>query len=155
MFYWWQCFQITQDQVFKSLLTIVDLVTEDILELDDDDFITHSQTKYKDHPSVKKILEKQPEPCKFSFKKVDPECVQSIISHLDIHKATGHDQIPSKILKISAPAMATPVTSIINSSLNTFKFPSECKKAEVVPLHKKDELLNKKNYRPISILTSI
>ncbi len=43
-------------------LTIGDLVTDDILELDDDDFITHSQTKYKDHSSVKKILEKHPEP---------------------------------------------------------------------------------------------
>ncbi len=32
--------------------TIRHLVMEDILELDDDDFITHSETKYKDHPSV-------------------------------------------------------------------------------------------------------
>ncbi len=87
--------------------TIGDLVSEDILDLDDDDFTTHSQTKYKDHPCVKKLLEKHPEPCKLSFKTVNPECVQSIISHLDLHKATGHDRIPSKILKIAALAIAT------------------------------------------------
>ncbi len=124
--------------------TIGDLVPEDILEIDDDDFITHSQIKYKDHHSVKKILEKHSEPCEFSFKKVDPECVQSIISHVGPHKATGHINILYKILKIAAP-IETPVTSIINSSRNTFKFPSECKKAEVGPVHKKDELLNKQN----------
>ncbi len=78
--------------------TIGDLISEDILELYDDDFITHSQTKYRDNPSVKKKLKKHSEPCKFSFITVDPECVQSIISYLDLHKATGHDQIPSKIL---------------------------------------------------------
>ncbi len=77
--------------------TIGYLVTEDILELDDD-VITHSQTKYKGHPkaSVKKILERHPKRCMFSFQNVDPECVQSIISHLEPHKATRHNTIPSK-----------------------------------------------------------
>ena len=130
-------------------------VTKDILELDDDDFIAHSQEKFKDHPSVKKILEKHPQPSNFKFKEVSPDSVQSIISHLDPHKATGYDKIPPKLLKIAAPAITNPITSIVNASIQTSKFPSECKKAEVGPVHKKDELLFKKNYRPVSILTSI
>jgi hypothetical protein len=37
-------------------------VTKDILELDDDDFIAHSQEKVKDYPSLKSIQEKHPQP---------------------------------------------------------------------------------------------
>ena len=36
--------------------------------------------------------------------------------------------------------------------LNTGKFPSECKKGNVVPIHRKDDKQNVKNYRPVSLL---
>ena len=36
--------------------------------------------------------------------------------------------------------------------LNTGKFPSEWKKGNVVPIHKKDDKQNVKNYRPVSLL---
>ncbi len=119
------------------------------------DFIALSQEMFKDHPNVRKIHEKHPELSNVQFKEVSPESVYSIISHLDPHKATGYDKIHSKLLRIAAPAITNPVTSIINNSIKTSKFPSDCKRAEVGPANKKDELLNKKNYRPLSILTSI
>ncbi len=81
--------------------------------------------------------------------------MHSIISHLDPHKATWYDKIPSKLLRIAAPAIRNPVTSIINNSVRTSKFSSDSKRTEIGPVHKKDELLNKKNYRTVSMLTSI
>ena len=36
--------------------------------------------------------------------------------------------------------------------LSTGKFPSEWKKGNVVPIHKKDDKQNVKNYRPVSLL---
>ncbi len=135
--------------------TIDEPMTDEIMELDDDDFIALSQEKFKDHPSVRKIQDKHPEPSNIQFKEVSPESVHSIISHLDPHKATGYGKIPSKFFRIAAPAITNPVTSIINNSIKTSKFPSDCKRAEVGPAHKKDERLSKKNYRPVSILTSI
>ncbi len=77
------------------------------------------------------------------------------LHEFDPHKATGYDKIPSKSLRIAAPAITNPVTSIINNSIRTSNFPSDCKRAEIGPAHKKDELLNKKKYRPVNILTSI
>ncbi len=111
--------------------TIGEPMTDEIMELDDDHFIALSQEKFKDHPSVRKILGKHPEPSNFQFKEVSRESVHSIISHLDPHKATGYDKIPSKLLRIAASAITNPVTSIINNSIKTSKFPSDCKRAEV------------------------
>ncbi len=111
-------------------------MTDEIMELDDDDFIALSQEKFKEHPSVRKIHEKHHEPSNFQFKEARPESVYSIISHLDPDKATGYDKIPSKLLRIAAPAITNPVTSIINNSIKASKFPSDCKRAEVGPAQK-------------------
>ncbi len=102
-----------------------------------------------------KYMKKHSEPSNFQFKEVSPESVHSIISHIDPHKTTGYDTIPSKLLRITAPAITNLVTSIINNPIRTSKFPSDCKKSEIGYVHKMDELLNKKKYRPVSILTSI
>ena len=40
----------------------------------------------------------------------------------------------------------------VKACLNTGKFPSEWKKGNVVPIHKKDGRQNVKNYRPVSLL---
>ncbi len=76
-------------------------------------------------------------------------------ANLNPAKTTGYDKspLPPKVLKIAAPVVANPIASIINNSIRTAKFPSDCKHAEIGPIHNKDELLLKKNYRPVSILT--
>ena len=62
------------------------------------------------------------------------------------------DGIPASLLKTASSAIATPLCSIINSSIQSGSFPSSWKCALVNPLHKggsRDEL---SNYRPISLL---
>ena len=44
------------------------------------------------------------------------------------------------------------VTHIINLSISCKMFPTSWKRAKVIPLHKKDDLLNPKNYRPVAII---
>jgi Notch-like protein len=44
------------------------------------------------------------------------------------------------------------LTKIINNSITQCVFPSDLKKAEVIPLYKKKDHLSKENYRPVSIL---
>ncbi len=75
-------------------------MTDEIMELDYDDFIALSQEKFKDHPSVRKINEKHPEPSNFQFKEVSPESVHSIISHLDPHKARKGYSCQSSLFKL-------------------------------------------------------
>jgi hypothetical protein len=44
------------------------------------------------------------------------------------------------------------LTSLINLSIDTGVFPDSLKKAQVTPLHKKNDPLSKTNYRPVSVL---
>jgi hypothetical protein len=81
--------------------------------------------------------------------------LHKILSNLDPKKATGFDGLSPRILKLAAQAVSTPISSIINTSISTSQFPEHCKKAEIGPVHKKDSLLSKKNYRPVSVLTGI
>ena len=67
------------------------------------------------------------------------------------------DPIPTHIVKQCIEVLLTPITNIVNNSLQTGIFPKDYKKAIVIPLLKKngldpDEL---KNYRPISNLPFI
>ena len=41
---------------------------------------------------------------------------------------------------------------MINLSINTGVFPDSLKVAQVTPIHKKNDPLNKSNYRPVSVL---
>jgi hypothetical protein len=41
---------------------------------------------------------------------------------------------------------------LINLSINTGVFPDSLKVAQVTPIHKKNDPLNKSNYRPVSVL---
>ena len=44
---------------------------------------------------------------------------------------------------------------MINSSFEQNEFPNELKLADIIPIFKKKDLLNKKNYRPVSILSHL
>uniref|UniRef100_A0A8C5R2X5 Reverse transcriptase domain-containing protein n=1 Tax=Leptobrachium leishanense TaxID=445787 RepID=A0A8C5R2X5_9ANUR len=65
---------------------------------------------------------------------------------------SGPDQIPAMLLKISAPAIAKPVATLINESLATGYIPKLWKTARVVPIHKSGDNTLVSNYRPISLL---
>ena len=72
------------------------------------------------------------------------------INKLSSKKATGHDGISGKILKFAKPVVLQPITLLINETIKVSKFPDECKKAMVSPLHKKNSTQDKGNYRPVS-----
>ena len=44
---------------------------------------------------------------------------------------------------------------IFNASINQARFPQDSKLADVSPVYKKNDNLNKENYRPVSILPSV
>ena len=51
---------------------------------------------------------------------------------------------------ICAPVL----TNIYNENVKNSYFPEKMKVADITPVHKKDEVTNAKNYRPISTLPS-
>ena len=78
--------------------------------------------------------------------------VLEFINKLKPKTSTGLDDISSKLIKLSNPIIALPLTHIINLSLQNGIVPSKMKKAKVIPIHKSDDLNLIKNYRPISLL---
>ena len=88
----------------------------------------------------------------FKLAVVSEEVVETLLKGLNVSKSTGCDNISAKFLKDAASVIATPLTYIINLSLQTGMVPTEFKTARVVPLFKKGDRDYEGNYRPASIL---
>ena len=84
-----------------------------------------------------------------SFTKDD---IANIIKNLNPKKAHGFDLISILMLKICADSILKPLELIFKSYVESGKFPIEWKKANVVPVHKKNNKQLIENYRPMSLL---
>ena len=83
------------------------------------------------------------------------DLVTKQINKLNIKKATGYDGISPKIIKFAQPVITNPIKVLINKSIDQSVFPEKLKAAQVSPLFKKNNSLDKSNYRPISVLPTI
>ena len=88
--------------------------------------------------------------CSLSF--VHPDAVRKIILGLKNSKSCGVDNIDTYVLKLMIDDILPAVTHIVNLSIQNSVFPSQYKVAKVIPLLKKDDPLEPKNYRPVAIL---
>ncbi|XP_060075891.1 uncharacterized protein LOC132555559 [Ylistrum balloti] len=107
---------------------------------DDDDFITNI---------------KSPENNIFDFNPVSAVYVHKRIKQLSTKKATGLDGISARLLKACNNRISHPLCNMINFSFQSSTFPSQLKMAQVVPVYKKKDAMDKQNYRPVSILPCI
>ena len=90
--------------------------------------------------------------CNFRLKPVYPDTVQKIIAGLSNSKSFGFDNIDTQCLKLAKDEIVPVITHIINLSISQNRFPESWKQSKIIPLHKKDDPLNPKNYRPVAIL---
>ena len=90
--------------------------------------------------------------CSFYLKPVHPDQVLAIISNLKSSASCGTDEISSYVLQLVKHEITPVITHIVNMSISQQIFPVLWKKAKVIPLHKKGEVLYPKNYRPVSLL---
>ena len=67
------------------------------------------------------------------------------------NKAIGLDGISVRVLKEALPAISSSLVLIYNASSSSGVFPAAFKTAKVLPLHKKDSIQERGNYRPISV----
>ena len=67
----------------------------------------------------------------------------------------GPGVLSSNILKLSATAVATPLTSLFNYCILTSTLPSDWKMSNVTPIHKRVDVTDRNNYRPVSVLSTI
>ena len=83
---------------------------------------------------------------------IDPSKVLKIVRSLDPNKAHGWDSLSISMIKICDAEIVIPLCLIYKKCLATGKFPEIWKKANVLPVHKKESRQVKNNYRPISLL---
>lgn len=101
-------------------------------------------------------------PCNTSLVNLGDVIRIDYISHTDVVSAiqdlksslsTGVDNVPSFIVKGCAEHLIYPLLIIFNLSLKTCSFPNFWKNTKVIPVHKKGDVKNCQNYRPIAILS--
>ena len=80
--------------------------------------------------------------------------VIKLLKHLKPHKASGPDDIPTRLLIMVAEEIAPMLTTIFQTSLDTATVPSDWREALIAPLYKKGPRNIPANYRPVS-LTSV
>ena len=79
--------------------------------------------------------------------------VQNLLETLDPSKASGPDNIPTRILKFCAKEIAPILTVIFIQSLTSRHIPNDWLKANITPVFKKGDRSNTNNYRPISLIS--
>ena len=83
-----------------------------------------------------------------------PQEICMLINSLKQNKASGHDIFPY-FLKIAAPIIALPLSTIFNYCLTFGIFPGKLKLAKVIPVYKKNSFDQLTDYRPISLSSSL
>ena len=93
--------------------------------------------------------------CKLGMKHVTLKKVLKILKNLKTSRSVGIDELDSYSVKLAADVIAPSIHHIVTLSILQRKFPTAWKFAKVLPLHKKLCTLERKNYRPVSILSPL
>lgn len=115
-------------------------------------------TQYDNHDSIRMIRENvslNSSPNSFIFKFVSEREVKKILKGLSGRKAAGYDEIPAKFVKGLGCKLVKPLTCLINRCIMTNTFPNQMKRANITPIFKKKDKLNKDNYRSVNLLPVI
>jgi len=111
---------------------------------------------YSNHPSIKIIATQINKLHRsFEFEEVNEQEIVKIIKKLSVKKASGYDEIPIKFIKKTSRQLSKPITKIVNQCIREQIFPENMKKANITPLYKKKDKLNKDNYRSVNLLVAV
>ena len=93
--------------------------------------------------------------CKLKLQHVSEAKVKKVLRSLSNSRSTGLDELDNFSVKLAADYIAKPLHHIVTLSIMQQKFPTSWKYSKVLPLHKKEDLLERKNYRPVAILSPL
>jgi len=119
--------------------------------------ITDILNEYRAHPSIITIntvgvTRNHPT---FKFSHISRATVIEIINEMECKKSSGYDEIPTVFLKSLKNELGQPLANLINSCITQNVFPTNLKMADINPVYKKKDKLNKDNYRSINLLPTI
>ena len=93
--------------------------------------------------------------CSLTLNFVTRDEVKKLLKKLKNSRSTSVDELDNYSVKLAADYIYEPLHHIITLSVMQNKFPSIWKYTKVIPLHKKDSQLERKNYRPVAILSPL
>ena len=144
--------------IFNEFFSTVadDIGINDSIDTTIEDFINSIFRKHSSHPSVIVINEmmRDNDMQEFKFEKLDQQTMKKYLTRIKVNKAAGYDGIPPKMIQICDEETCGILTGIINECFDLKIYPDDMKKAEISPLFKKADDMNKTNYRPVSVLTT-
>ena len=152
------------DNIVSDPVRVADIFNKYYLSLADYDCdydgldtasITDIICKHSSHSSVNVIKKTISSNKKFNFSIVSEETFLKYMNKLDVKKAIGHDGLATKFLKICGAGVAKPFSELFNLCILSATFPTDMKLAEISPVFKKNDNLDKVNYRSVNILTAI
>ena len=77
--------------------------------------------------------------------------VNLILKSLNTKKASGRDEIPTRLVKLASNFLLKPLATVTNNSLASSKLPDITKIATVIPIDKKtDDKYDISNFQPVS-----
>ena len=103
------------------------------------------------HPSIADIRE-ECVAAQFQFNHVSMAETELILKSLDPNKATGHDQIPARVLRDGASVLAAPIARVINTVIYNAFIPAEWKLGEICPIFKSGDEFGKSKYSMWSLV---
>ena len=107
--------------------------------------------KYKNYPSIISISRFRHQVSNFHFSCIDKNTIAKEIRGLRTTKASQDNDLPAKILKENADYFAEFICIQFNNSVNSSKFQSSFKCANITPIFKNESGNHKTNYRPVII----
>ena len=119
-----------------------------------DDPLVNAIREYENRPSKVKIKSSVETTQLFDFNFVNCDGISKIISSMDPTKKTS-GAIPTKIVKLAIKQICKDLANYINECIKQNKFPNELKIADITPIFKKENPLDKTNYRLTSMLPTV
>ena len=110
--------------------------------------------KYENNDSIKAIKD-HAQTNDFMLTHVCEREVHTLLSQLNKKKATGYDGLPAKLIVKVSNVITPTITRLVNLMIDQSNFPKHLKCAEISPVFKKADRLDKTNYRPVSILPCV
>ena len=92
---------------------------------------------------------------KFCFRPTTTNDVFTHLNKLSKTKATGLDNISTRLICECADIISGPLCELFNKSLMSGIFPDDCKCARVTPLFKQGESFDLNNYQTISVISVV
>ena len=93
--------------------------------------------------------------CSLEFQYATVPKICKVLKGLSNSKSTSTDGLNNFSVKLIAAYIAPPLQHVISLSLLQQKFPHSWKFAKLIPLHKKGDLLDRQNYRPVALLSPL